>query len=160
MCLLLSLRPKMLIALIRDESNTYYCKDFWLKRVPQLQVQWNLYLRPPLYNGHFFLAATVFGGQSIHWLLFEPLYNGLLSTTATSLCPQGVGCGGVQLYWWVTTVSHNLEEVLISSNRLEKSLNSVEVLEKYMISFLGLENTLTFTNNLVYATPFSLKLDC
>ena len=83
MCLLLSLRPKMLIALIRDESNTYYCKDFWLKRVPQLQVQWNLYLRPPLYNGHFFLAATVFGGQSIHWLLFEPLYNGLLSTTAT-----------------------------------------------------------------------------
>ena len=42
-------------------------------------------------------------------------------------------------------VSHNLEEVLISSNRLEKSLNSVEVLEKYLISFLGLENTLTFS---------------
>ena len=29
----------MLIALIRDESNTYYCKDFRLKRVSQLQVQ-------------------------------------------------------------------------------------------------------------------------
>ena len=42
-------------------------------------------------------------------------------------------------------VSYNLEEVLIFSNRLEKSLNSVEVLEKYLISFLGLENALTFT---------------
>ena len=40
-------------------------------------------------------------------------------------------------------ISHNLEEVLIFSNHLEKSLNSVEVLEKYLISFL--ENTLTFT---------------
>ena len=135
----------MLIALIRDESDTYYCKDFWLKRVPQLQVQSNLHLRQPLYNGHFFLVATVFGGQSIHWLLFEPLYNGHLSTTATFLCPQGVGCGGVQLYWWVTMVSRNVEEVLIFSNHLEKSLNSVKVLEKYLISFLGLENTLTFT---------------
>ena len=35
-------------------------------------------LRPPLYN-------LSFGGQSIHSLLFQPLYNRYLSTTATSL---------------------------------------------------------------------------
>lgn len=135
----------MLIALIRDEGNTYYCKDFRFKQVPQLQVQSNLYLWPPLNNGHFFLASTVFCGQSIHWLLFEPLYNGHLSTTSHFRLSPRCRLWRVQLYWWVTMVSHNLEEVLISSNRLEKSLNLVEVLEKYLISFLGLENTLTFT---------------
>ena len=30
--------------------------------------------------------------QSIHWLLFELLYNGHLSTTATFFCPQGGHC--------------------------------------------------------------------
>ena len=37
-------------------------------------LQW-----PPLYNSHFF------GGQSIHSLLFQPPYNGHLSTTAIFL---------------------------------------------------------------------------
>ena len=27
-------------------------------------------------NGHLSTTATFFGGQSIHWLLFKPLYNG------------------------------------------------------------------------------------
>ena len=36
-------------------------------------------------NGHLSRMVTFLGGQSIHWLLFKPLYNGHLSTTATSL---------------------------------------------------------------------------
>ena len=40
--------------------------------------------------------------------------------------------------------SYNLEKVLSFSSRLEKSLNSVKVLEKYWISFLRLEKTLKF----------------
>ena len=130
-------------ARISDWNGYPSCKYSGTSTYGLLSTTATFFLRP------LFLADSPYIGSSLN-----------LSTTATSLCPQGVGCGGVQLYWWVTTVSHNLEEVLISSNRLEKSLNSVEVLEKYMISFLGLENTLTFTNNLVYATPFSLKLDC
>ena len=39
--------------------------------------------RPPLYSGHFF------SGQSIHWLVFQPIYNGHLSTMETFFCPQG-----------------------------------------------------------------------
>ena len=35
--------------------------------------------RPPLYSGHFF------SGQTIHWLLFQPIYNVHLSTAATFL---------------------------------------------------------------------------
>ena len=39
-----------------------------------------------------------FGRQSIHSLLFQPLYNyGHLSTMATFLCPQGGRCREVQL---------------------------------------------------------------
>ena len=40
--------------------------------------------RPPLYNGNSF------GGQSIHSLLFQPLYNGCLSTMATFFCANKV----------------------------------------------------------------------
>ena len=46
-------------------------------------------------NGHLFTTATLFGGQSIHWLSFEPLYNGRLSTAATFFCPKGDRCGEV-----------------------------------------------------------------
>ena len=37
-------------------------------------------------NGHLFTTATFFcsGGQSVHYLLFKPLYNCQLSTTATA----------------------------------------------------------------------------
>ena len=130
-------------ARISDWNGCPSCKYSGTSTYGHLSTTATFFLRPLV------LADSPYIGSSLN-----------LSTTATSLCPQGVVCGEVQLYWWVTTVSHNLEEVLISNNRLEKSLNSVEVLEKYMISFLGLENTLTFTNNLVYATPFSVKLDC
>ena len=61
--------------------------------------------------------ATFWGGQSIHWLLFKPLYNGHLSTdghflgadspyidscldlstTATFFCPQCGCCGEEKL---------------------------------------------------------------
>ena len=44
--------------------------------------------------------------------------------------------------------SYNLEKVLSFSSRLvrlEKFLNSAKVLEKYLISLLGLENSLKFT---------------
>ena len=52
----------------------------------------NLYLWPPLYNGNLSTMATLFcpGGESIHWPLYNPLYNhGKLSTmaTATTACP-------------------------------------------------------------------------
>ena len=48
--------------------------------------------QPPLYKSEFF------GGQSIHSLLFQPLYNGYLSKMATSFCPQDGRCKEVQLY--------------------------------------------------------------
>ena len=41
--------------------------------------------------------------------------------------------------------SYNLENVLNFSSCLEKSLISVKVLEKYLISLLGLEESLKFT---------------
>ena len=41
-----------------------------------------------------------FGRQSIRLLLFEPLYNGHLSTTPTTfICPQDDRCGENQLYF-------------------------------------------------------------
>ena len=40
--------------------------------------------QPPLHNGHLSTMAIFFGGQSIHSLLFQSLYNGQFSTTATS----------------------------------------------------------------------------
>ena len=40
-----------------------------------------------------------FGGQSLHPLLFQPLYNGQLSTMATFFYSQGGRCRAVQLYW-------------------------------------------------------------
>ena len=43
-------------------------------------------------NGQLSTTVTFFGGQSIHWLLFKPLYNGHF------LLLQGVRCGEVQLY--------------------------------------------------------------
>ena len=50
--------------------------------------------------------------------------------------------------------SYNLEKVLnCNTSRLEKSLNSVKVLEKYLISLLGLKKSLKYT------TLFSLKYD-
>ena len=50
-----------------------------------LQVQSNLQKRPPLYNGHLSRTNLFFSGQSIHSLLFQPLYTGYLSRMATSL---------------------------------------------------------------------------
>ena len=42
--------------------------------------------------------ATFYGRQSMHWLLFKPLYNGYLPTTPTFFFPQVGHCGEVQLY--------------------------------------------------------------
>ena len=54
--------------------------------------------------------------------------------------------------------SYNLGKVLNFNSRLEKSLNSVKVLEKYLISLLGLEKSEILY--LVYARhPFSVTLD-
>lgn len=47
-----------------------------------LVKQQNLLKRPSPYNGHIFLSQRL----SIHSLLFEPLYNGHFSTTATANC--------------------------------------------------------------------------
>ena len=33
-------------------------------------------MEAPLYNGHLSPTAIFFGGQSIHSLMFHPLYNG------------------------------------------------------------------------------------
>ena len=41
--------------------------------------------------------------------------------------------------------SYNLDTVLNFTSRLEKSLKSVEVIEKYLISLLGLGTSLKFT---------------
>ena len=56
--------------------------------------------------------------------------------------------------------SYNLEKVLNFSSRLEKSLNSVKVLEKYLVSlyYLGLEKSLKFCN-LFIPYHFSEKLN-
>ena len=47
--------------------------------------------------------------------------------------------------FFVAHGSYNLEKVLNSTSRREKSLESVEVLEKYLISLLGLGTSLKFT---------------
>ena len=56
--------------------------------------------------------------------------------------------------------AYNLEKDLNFSSRLETSLNLVKVIEKYLqlISLLGLEISLKFTNCLRHA-PFSVQLD-
>ena len=54
--------------------------------------------------------------------------------------------------------SYNLEKVLNLSSRLEKSLNLVKVLEKYLISLLGLENSLK-VRNLFIPYHFNEKLN-
>ena len=51
------------------------------------------------------LQQPFFGGQYIHSLLFQPLYNGHLSTIATSFCPQDGRCKEVQLYIHVCQTS-------------------------------------------------------
>ena len=57
--------------------------------------------------------------------------------------------------------SNNLEKVLNFSSRPEKSLNSVKVLEKYLISLLGLENSLKFTTLSMPDTIFcKIRLFC
>ena len=43
---------------------------------------------------------------------------------------------------WGTHGSYNLQKILKFTSRLEKSLNSVKVLEKYLISLLGLQKSL------------------
>ena len=50
-------------------------------------------------------------------------------------------------------------KVLEFTSRLEKSLNSVKVLEKYLISLLGLEKSLKFTALSKPGTFFCIKLD-
>ena len=49
---------------------------------------------------------------------------------------------------------YNLEKVLNFSSRLEKSFNLVKVLEKYLISLLGLEKSLKFTTMSTSDTHF------
>ena len=61
-----------------------------------IYLQSNLHQRPPLYNGHFFLADSPYIR-----LLFQPLYNGHLSTMATFFSPQGGRFREVQMYFWV-----------------------------------------------------------
>ena len=48
------------------------------------------------------------------------------------------------IFLWFLHGSCNLEKVLKFSCYLEKSLNSVEVLEKYLIFLLGHEKSLKF----------------
>ena len=54
--------------------------------------------------------------------------------------------------------SYNLEKVLNFGSRLEKSFNLVKVLEKYLISLLGLEKSLK-SNNLSTPDHFWEKLN-
>ena len=49
-------------------------------------------------------------------------------------------CNSLAAHGW-----YNLEKVLKFSSCLEKSSNSVEVVEKYLFSLLGLEKSLKFT---------------
>ena len=41
-------------------------------------------------NGHLSTTTIFFGGQSVHSLLFQPLYNDNLSKVATFFCPAEV----------------------------------------------------------------------
>ena len=58
------------------------------------------------------------------------------------------------IFYLLTHSSYNLEKVLSFSSRLEKSLNLVKVLEKYLISLLGLEKSLKFTTLSMPVTIF------
>ena len=50
-----------------------------------------------------------------------------------------------QIFFFKDMNSYNLKKVLKFTSRLEKCLYSVKVLEKYLISLLGLEKSLKFT---------------
>ena len=52
--------------------------------------------------------------------------------------------------------SYNLEKVLNFSGRLSKSLNLVKVLEKYLVSLLGLKKSLKFTTLFIPQKPVKL----
>ena len=52
--------------------------------------------------------------------------------------------------------SYNLEKVLNCDSGLEKSLNWVKVLEKYLISLLGLEKSLKFVLEKSLKSPWNL----
>ena len=46
--------------------------------------------QPHLHNSNPYSNNHYFGGKSIHWLLFKPLYNSHFSTImAIFFCPQG-----------------------------------------------------------------------
>ena len=60
-----------------------------------LQNKHKYTVEPPLMATS--LQQPFFGRQSIHSLLFQPLYTAHLSTMATFFCPQGGHCRGVQL---------------------------------------------------------------
>ena len=65
------------------------------------------------------------------------------ATTCTFCCDLYL-----TLQWNLDIMNHgsyNLEKVLNFSSRLEKSFSLVKVLEKYLISLLGLEKSLKFT---------------
>ena len=54
--------------------------------------------------------------------------------------------------------SYNLEKVLNCDSGLEKSWNSVKVLEKYLISLLGLEKSLKFVLEKSLKSPWNLSV--
>ena len=71
-------------------------------------------------NGHLSTTDIFFGGQSIHSLLFQPLYYGHLSTMATLFCPQGGHCREVQLHFLSFSLQNHSSASLLYTPSLKE----------------------------------------
>ena len=87
----------------------------------------------PLYNGHLSTTAIFFGGQSIHSLLFQPFYNGHLCTTAIFFGGQSVHSPLFQ-----TLYNGHLSTTAIFFGR--QSIHSLLFQPLYIVQRLSLRN--------------------
>ena len=89
------------------------------------QLLFEEYTVEPLLTATSTNTAIFFGERSIHWLLFQPHYNGHLSTMAIFLCPQGGRCRDIQLYAPLSTPFY--PECVAEKTNEDGTLTSIEV---------------------------------
>ena len=82
-----------LIFVRRLKACVHTKKDEGMSRIFMIQL-----FEPPLTATSLQRPPFFFGRQSMHSLLFQPLYNGHLSTLVTFFGPHGGHCGEVQLF--------------------------------------------------------------
>ena len=90
--------------------------------------------RPPLYNGHF-----CFGGQSIRSLLFQPHYNGHLSTTAIFVSadsPYVHSCSSL------TTTATSLQRPFLFRRTVHKKDGKKKTIDFRLIEHLSFLNVI------------------